>query len=126
MTRQYILGSKLFDARGREKETGAMRSQGSRGRQPWATCRNPFDPRIGANRIGPALLVNRVLRFYRPRHLVAFRLFHRDLYRLLQLGIAARQHGVITVAQLLAAGLSRAAIRHRERTGRLHRLHRPG
>lgn len=38
--------------------------------------------------------------------------------------IAAPQHGVITLAQLLEAGLSRVAIDHRVRAGRLHRLHR--
>src|SRR3954451_22765037 len=38
--------------------------------------------------------------------------------------LAARQHGVVTLLQLLAAGLSRKAIRHRESDGRLHRLHR--
>src|SRR4051794_12707721 len=38
--------------------------------------------------------------------------------------IAARQHGVITLLQLLAAGLSRKAIQHRLKDGRLHRLHR--
>lgn len=37
---------------------------------------------------------------------------------------AARQRGVVTTADLLAAGLTRDAIRHRIRTGRLHRLHR--
>jgi Transcriptional regulator, AbiEi antitoxin/Protein of unknown function (DUF559) len=37
--------------------------------------------------------------------------------------IAAGQHGVITLLQLLAAGLSRKQIAHRVRTGRLHRLH---
>jgi very-short-patch-repair endonuclease len=38
--------------------------------------------------------------------------------------LAARQHGVVTLLQLLAAGLTRAAIRHRERTGRVIRLSR--
>jgi hypothetical protein len=37
--------------------------------------------------------------------------------------IAACQHGVVTIAQLLAAGLSRAAITRRVQNGRLHRLH---
>src|SRR4051812_39489579 len=37
--------------------------------------------------------------------------------------IAARQHGVITVAQLLAAGLSHDTIERRARRGRLHRLY---
>jgi very-short-patch-repair endonuclease len=38
--------------------------------------------------------------------------------------VAANQHGVISTAQLETAGLSRAAIAKRARTGRLHRLHR--
>lgn len=38
--------------------------------------------------------------------------------------IAGRQHGVITVFQLLAAGLSHKQIEHRVRTGRLYRLHK--
>ena len=37
--------------------------------------------------------------------------------------IAARQHGVVTLLQLIRAGLSRKAIQHRVRDGRLHRLH---
>jgi predicted transcriptional regulator of viral defense system len=37
---------------------------------------------------------------------------------------AARQHGAVTVAQLLAAGLDRDAIAYRRRVGRLHLLHR--
>jgi very-short-patch-repair endonuclease len=37
--------------------------------------------------------------------------------------IAGRQHGVITLLQLLAAGLSRKQITHRLHCGRLHRLH---
>jgi hypothetical protein len=37
--------------------------------------------------------------------------------------IAARQHGVVSTRQLLAAGLSRSAIERRVRAGRLHRLH---
>jgi very-short-patch-repair endonuclease/predicted transcriptional regulator of viral defense system len=36
---------------------------------------------------------------------------------------AAAQHGVVTRAQLRAAGLGRGAIRHRVDTGRLHRVH---
>jgi predicted transcriptional regulator of viral defense system len=36
---------------------------------------------------------------------------------------AAAQHGVVTRAQLRAAGLGRGAIRHRIDTGRLHRVH---
>jgi very-short-patch-repair endonuclease len=36
---------------------------------------------------------------------------------------AKRQHGVVTLAQLLAAGLSRAAITRRLAGGRLHRIH---
>jgi very-short-patch-repair endonuclease len=38
--------------------------------------------------------------------------------------IAARQHGVVTVAQLHAAGLDGSAIRRRVRAGRLHRVFR--
>ena len=38
--------------------------------------------------------------------------------------IAARQHGVISTAQLLAAGMSRSAIDRRVRSGRLFRVHR--
>lgn len=38
--------------------------------------------------------------------------------------LAARQHGVVSAAQLLAAGLTRDGIKHRVREGRLHRLHR--
>jgi very-short-patch-repair endonuclease len=38
--------------------------------------------------------------------------------------IAAGQHGVITVAQLWAAGLSATQIRNWVRAGRLHRIHR--
>lgn len=38
--------------------------------------------------------------------------------------IAARQHGVVTTAQLVAAGLSPAAISKRTKAGRLHRVHR--
>jgi hypothetical protein len=38
--------------------------------------------------------------------------------------LAARQHGLITFLQLLAIGLSRAAITQRVRSGRLHRIHR--
>ena len=38
--------------------------------------------------------------------------------------LAARQHGVVTQSQLLAAGLDRSAIAYRRRVGRLHRLHR--
>src|SRR6266480_651785 len=40
------------------------------------------------------------------------------------LALAARQHGLVTRAQLRDAGLSPEAIRHRVRTGRLHRAHR--
>ena len=39
-------------------------------------------------------------------------------------GLAARQHGVVTVAQLLAAGLDHDAIAYRRHVGRLHLLHR--
>jgi very-short-patch-repair endonuclease len=38
--------------------------------------------------------------------------------------VAARQHGVVTTAQLLRAGLSRSAITRRVRAGRLHRVYR--
>jgi predicted transcriptional regulator of viral defense system len=38
--------------------------------------------------------------------------------------IATRQHGVVSVAQLKALGLTRQAIAFRAKTGRLHRLHR--
>jgi hypothetical protein len=38
--------------------------------------------------------------------------------------IAARQHGVVTFAQLLGAGLSKGAIDRRVRSGRLHRVYR--
>jgi len=37
--------------------------------------------------------------------------------------IASKQHGVVSVAQLIAAGINRHAIQHRARTGRLHRIH---
>jgi very-short-patch-repair endonuclease len=38
--------------------------------------------------------------------------------------IAARQHGVVSAAQLRGAGLGREAVRRRTKTGRLHPLHR--
>jgi very-short-patch-repair endonuclease len=38
--------------------------------------------------------------------------------------LAARQYGVVSSAQLQACGLSRSAIRHRHRNGRLHGLRR--
>lgn len=38
--------------------------------------------------------------------------------------LATRQHGVISLAQLRGCGLSEDAVQHRERRGRLHRLHR--
>jgi predicted transcriptional regulator of viral defense system len=38
--------------------------------------------------------------------------------------IARRQHGVISQAQLVAAGLGRNGISKRVKSGRLHRLHR--
>ena len=38
--------------------------------------------------------------------------------------IAARQHGVVSLAQLRALGLDHAAVRRRVRAGRVHRLHR--
>ena len=38
--------------------------------------------------------------------------------------LAARQHGLLRLAQLLAAGLSERAITRRVRDGRLHRVYR--
>jgi hypothetical protein len=38
--------------------------------------------------------------------------------------IAGRQHGVVTVEQLAAAGIDKDGVAWRVRTGRLHRLHR--
>jgi very-short-patch-repair endonuclease len=38
--------------------------------------------------------------------------------------IASRQQGVVTIAQLYRAGLTPDAVKHRVRTGRLHRIHR--
>ncbi len=38
--------------------------------------------------------------------------------------LAQRQHGVVTVVQLRALGVDRAAVTYRARAGRLHRLHR--
>jgi Transcriptional regulator, AbiEi antitoxin/Protein of unknown function (DUF559) len=38
--------------------------------------------------------------------------------------IAARQHGVVSFAQLLAVGLKRSAVARRASAGRLHRVHR--
>ncbi len=38
--------------------------------------------------------------------------------------IARRQHGVLTLTQLLGAGLTATAVRNRVRSGRLHRIHR--
>ncbi len=38
--------------------------------------------------------------------------------------LAAQQHGIVTLAQLLAAGLDHAAIWRRARDGTLHRVHR--
>ena len=38
--------------------------------------------------------------------------------------IAPRQHGLVTYAQLLAAGIRRGAVEHRVRVGRLIRVHR--
>jgi predicted transcriptional regulator of viral defense system len=38
--------------------------------------------------------------------------------------LAARQHGVFSVAQLVAIGLSNSAVRQRAAVGRLHRIHR--
>jgi Protein of unknown function (DUF559)/Transcriptional regulator, AbiEi antitoxin len=40
------------------------------------------------------------------------------------LGLAARQHGVVTRRQLLDAGLSRHGIEHRLRNGRIHAVYR--
>jgi hypothetical protein len=38
--------------------------------------------------------------------------------------VAARQAGIIGIAQLLACGLSHRQVQHRERRGVLHRVHR--
>jgi predicted transcriptional regulator of viral defense system len=38
--------------------------------------------------------------------------------------LAQRQHGVVSAAQLVALGISRATVAEWERRGRLHRLHR--
>ena len=38
--------------------------------------------------------------------------------------IASRQQGVVTIAQLYRAGLTPDAVKHRVRSGRLHRIHR--
>ena len=38
--------------------------------------------------------------------------------------LAMRQHGVVSAGQLRAIGLGASAVKHRARTGRLHRLHR--
>ena len=38
-------------------------------------------------------------------------------------GLAARQHGVVALAQLVAFGLSRKSVSRRVRAGRLHRVH---
>jgi very-short-patch-repair endonuclease len=38
--------------------------------------------------------------------------------------LAARQHGVVSVRQLRAAGLGKHQVHHRARTGRLHPVHR--
>jgi very-short-patch-repair endonuclease len=38
--------------------------------------------------------------------------------------LAARQHGVVSSAQLLTLGLDTRAVHHRAATGRLHRIHR--
>ena len=40
-----------------------------------------------------------------------------------RLALVRRQYGVVTYAQLRTLGLSREAVRHRERVGRLHRLY---
>lgn len=39
-------------------------------------------------------------------------------------GIAARQHGVLTLTQLLGVGMSAAGVKRRAQSGRLHRVHR--
>ena len=39
-------------------------------------------------------------------------------------GVAARQYGVVSAAQLVGAGISKDATFHRLRVGRLHRVHR--
>jgi predicted transcriptional regulator of viral defense system len=41
------------------------------------------------------------------------------------LAVADRQHGLVTLPQLVRLGLTRAAVKHRLRRGRLHRI-RPG
>ena len=41
----------------------------------------------------------------------------------LHAAVAARQYGVVTLAQLHAAGLSRSAITRRVASGHLHRVH---
>lgn len=38
--------------------------------------------------------------------------------------VAARQHGIVTIAQLVAAGVSRETVRRWVAAGRLHRVHR--
>jgi very-short-patch-repair endonuclease len=48
----------------------------------------------------------------------------RDPCDLIIAKTAERQHGVVTTRQLVHAGLSRAAIAKRSRSGRLHRIHR--
>jgi predicted transcriptional regulator of viral defense system len=47
----------------------------------------------------------------------------KDLPELAIVRLATRQHGNVTRQQLLALGLGSAAIHHRLRTGRLHRVH---
>jgi very-short-patch-repair endonuclease len=39
-------------------------------------------------------------------------------------GLATRQHGVVSIEQLRAAGLSQDSVKRRVRAGRLHRIHR--
>jgi len=39
-------------------------------------------------------------------------------------GIAARQHGVVSLRQLLAAGMTKSGVARRAKAGRLHRIHR--
>src|SRR5215207_3154402 len=38
--------------------------------------------------------------------------------------IAARQHGLVTLTQLIQAGIRRSALSRRVAAGRLHRIHR--
>ena len=38
--------------------------------------------------------------------------------------VAAKQHGLVTLTQLMEAGLSRSGVKRRVAAGRLHRIHR--